>query len=144
MIRDKLLISDIRIHTRVCSCVRLHKYWNVRFWILDSGFWILDSGFWILDSEYILALALIRKILYALMLYCQSLNTLALNSHSQDALVLNINCSNLNSTYRVSHNAKNPGIRDTNIWTEGVEFHTQDLGSNLSQLQSSPSTYESV
>ena len=38
-------------------------------------------------------------------------------------------------------------IQDTrysNIWTEGVEFHTQDLGSNLSQLQSSPSTYESV
>ena len=112
--------------------------------MLDSGFWILDSEFWILDSEYILALALKREILNALMLYCQSLNTLALNSYSQDALVLNINCSNLNSTYRVSHNAKNPGIRDTNIWTEGVEFHTQDLGSNLSQLQSSPSTYESV
>ena len=55
--------------------------------MLDSGFWILDSGFWILDSEYILALALIREILYALMLHCQSLNTLALNSYIQDALV---------------------------------------------------------
>ena len=52
MIRDKLLISDIRIHTRFCSCVRFHKYRNVRFWILDSGFWILDSGFWILDSGF--------------------------------------------------------------------------------------------
>ena len=73
MICDKLSISDIRIHTRFCSCVRFHKYRSVRFWILDS--------------EYILALTLKRKILNALTLYCQSLNTLALNSYIQDALV---------------------------------------------------------